>query len=81
MVGEAGVLQGVQAVTQEVGCDAVEGVAKVGVAAIAFRELAADQEGPTVADDVKAGSDGAVLPVGALSSGHGPGSSSGAGFH
>ena len=67
---KAGSLERAETVAQKVGGDAVEGVAKVGLAPLTKRELAADQQGPAVADEIESGGDRAVLPVGAFAQCH-----------
>src|SRR5947207_615536 len=66
---DSGPLEVAQALGEQVGRDAGEAVAEVGVpAAVSQQQLANDQHGPAVADDVQRLRDAAVLAVGA----HGP---------
>src|SRR4029079_14911214 len=62
-------LQRTKSFGQQVRCDPVECGAQVGESAIAHRQLAKDEQGPPVADEIQARGDGAVLAVGAVGRG------------
>ena len=55
-----------KAFRQQVGSDAGQGGAQVGEPAVSHGQLAQHQQGPAITDEVEAGSDRAVLPVGAF---------------